>query len=162
MRYDPIVPPDARNLLVAAAVVGALAGACRAAPARPPAAPLEATPASNAPDAESAPNGSSAVRSSGVIGAPHNPPGTAHPPLREHWEDTLRDDDCKDDPKTGLPCPRQSFEKNCCAGRNECKGQSGCRTAKQSCAAAGACAGKNPCKGQGTSCPPVPVSPGGP
>ncbi len=126
-----------RHVLVACAVLGALA--CRSTPPRPPA-PVDAQP-----------EPSGAAPPSRVIGAPNNPPGTAHPPLRARWEDVLVDDDCKTDPKTGLPCPREGSEKNCCAGKNDCKGQSGCRSAKNG------CKGRNTCKGQGTSCPNVPT-----
>ncbi|HEY8073684.1 MAG TPA: hypothetical protein VIF62_06240, partial [Labilithrix sp.] len=73
-----------------------------------------------------------------------------HPPMRARWEDALVDEDCKPDAKTGLPCPQQGGDKNCCAGKNDCKGTSGCRSAKNS------CAGQNACKGQGTTCPSTP------
>jgi hypothetical protein len=37
---------------------------------------------------------------------------------------------------------------NCCSGKNECKGKSGCRSPHNP-----AGAGRNDCKGKGTSCP---------
>lgn len=38
--------------------------------------------------------------------------------------------------------------KDCCTGKNECKGQSGCKAGDNA-----TCAGQNECKGKGTSCP---------
>jgi hypothetical protein len=125
-----------QRALLAAAIAGILS--CRSTVS--PNAPTDPVPAAGA-------------TASSVIGAPHNPPGTAHPPMRLRWEDTQHDELCKKDPKTGLPCPEEGGDKHCCNGRNECKGQSGCRKG------AHACAGQNDCKGQGTSCPPIPVLP---
>lgn len=132
---------DYTHALIAAAVTGMLA--CKS--AHPPSAPVE----------PSAPTSTAAPR---VIGAPKNPPGTAHPPMRDHWVDALHDDSCKEDPKSGLPCPSRAIEKACCAGKNDCKGRSGCRT-NNACSGPGKCAGQNDCKGRGTSCPPVPQIP---
>ncbi len=43
--------------------------------------------------------------------------------------------------------------KDCCVGKNDCKGQSGCVTRATCGASAHNCAGQNQCKGKGTSCP---------
>jgi hypothetical protein len=123
-----------KSYLLAAAVSGIFA--CRS-PDRPPSAPVDPAP------------GASTNAMPRVIGAPRNPPGTAHPPMRASWEEMQHDPDCKDDVKSGLPCPGAALEKNCCAGKNDCKGTSGCRSAKN------ACSGQNDCKGNGTSCPPT-------
>lgn len=39
--------------------------------------------------------------------------------------------------------PTASAKKDCCSGKNDCKGKGGCRTASNE------CAGKNECKGKG-------------
>ena len=49
-------------------------------------------------------------------------------------------------PKTDLAPPTA---KDCCKGKNECTGKSGCKVEGKN-----ECAGKNKCKGQGTSCQP--------
>jgi hypothetical protein len=59
---------------------------------------------------------------------------------------------CGGEPKADPNTPASTSaapptDKNCCKGRNECKGKSGCKTENN------ACAGLNDCKGRGTSCP---------
>lgn len=42
------------------------------------------------------------------------------------------------------PVHQEASDKDCCIGKNDCKGQGGCGVAD-----AHSCAGKNECKGQG-------------
>ena len=48
-------------------------------------------------------------------------------------------------PSTDMSAPAA---KDCCTGKNTCKGTSGCKTEQNA-----TCAGHNDCKGKGTSCP---------
>lgn len=52
----------------------------------------------------------------------------------------------KVEPVVTKPVVRQR-DYDCCRGKNDCKGQSGCATSFND------CAGMNDCKGKGTACP---------
>jgi hypothetical protein len=49
-------------------------------------------------------------------------------------------------PVAASPSIAEASAKDCCRGKNECKGKSGCAGQNNE------CKGKNDCKGQGTSC----------